>query len=151
MLQVGLQILACPWVQVLLLWRREVRSAPQLPLPGVPPCLPLLSPPPLTHTLTHTHTHSSNAVAAVLRGSPPFWRLAHTHMPQVHYVHSSCASRQKQPPPLSLTLHLHRQGIRHHQHVANTSLTHTSPRPQLISFCLSPKGCMRHSSLWHAA
>lgn len=58
MLQAGLQILPCPWVLVLLLWSREAWSSPQLLLPllGVPPCLPVLSPPPLTHTRSLTHT-----------------------------------------------------------------------------------------------
>lgn len=117
MLQAGLQILPRPWVLVVLLWRREAGFAPQLPfpLPGVPPRLPLLSPPPLTHTrsLTHARTHSGNAAAtaavALLRGSPPLWRLAHIHTPQALYVHSSCVHRHihRQPPLLPLTLHLH--------------------------------------------
>lgn len=84
-------------------------------------------------------THTLSAAAAVLRGCPPFWRLAHTCTPRALYVHSSCAHRHKhrQPPPLMLTLHLQTHGVRRHQHVADTSLTHTSPGTRLISFCLS--------------
>lgn len=63
LLQAGLRLLLCPWILVLLLWRREAGFAPRLPLLllGVLPRLPLLSPPlhpSHTHARSHTLTHT---------------------------------------------------------------------------------------------
>lgn len=155
-LRVGLQTLPCPWVLVLLLWRREAGFAPRLLLLllGVPPRLPLLSPPPSSHTYARSHTLKHTLATLPLLLPPPLPLLCSVvplpfdssltltlHEPSMYIL---AVHTHRQPPPL-LTLHLRYHGIRHQPHVANTfpthAHTHTSTTARLISSRLSAREC----------